>query len=368
MALFFLKGGDGSLKSFQVESGRVYESLEEIEIERPAKDALSKLSRVALKTLCDQMDIVVPKFDKANREIIAGTILAQFIDIKNRLETKVVGGYVASLDDVPVLRDDEQLDTSSDEDEPLGGVASTEYAEKKLEIVKLNEMGDKKLSTRFRLDGGDARSEFIFHFNYDTKFQEAFEALQDYGVNVSGVGGDGDFLIKSRTLTSSAYSHELISEWMPDDALATLPIELIASYRQKLDGVILLKTQGKDILTLGLRHTPLVKLEELYGILKKPLKGMGNDVAEERVLQAMLLLDPMAEEITVCSQSLQKLEGDYGQFYLNTYAEMFHTEYGSELRFDLKSFQAIVGAEISARKCLASPSEGGDNVQSCIIA
>eukprot|EP00438_Fugacium_kawagutii_P014255 Skav203512 [mRNA] locus=scaffold1752:36596:37771:- [translate_table: standard] len=142
---------------------------------------------------------------------------------------------------------------------------------------------------------------------------------------------------------------------------------IIALFRQNLDNIIFLKGQGKDIIALGLHNAPTAKLEKVYELMRTPVKGRQDDCAEDRVLQAMLLLDPTAEKVNQCSQAMQKLEADFGLFYLHNYAERFHNEYGAELRFDLKSFAKMVENELESRG-RSSVSAGTENAQSCNIA
>eukprot|EP00435_Cladocopium_sp_Y103_P022843 s3691_g5.t1 len=145
--------------------------------------------------------------------------------------------------------------------------------------------------------------------------------------------------------------------------------EMIASYREKLSSIEYLKGQGNDVLALALHHASTAKLEELALILKKPLKGVGNNVAEDRILQAMLLLDPSAGEINASTQAMQRLEADYGIFYLKTYTELFHVEYGDELRIDLKGFANMIDAEIGSRKRRSTASQGAEGMaQSCTVS
>lgn len=100
--------------------------------------------------------------------------------------------------------------------------------------------------------------------------------------------------------------------------------------------------------------------------MKAPVKGRQDDCAEDRVLQAMLLLDPTAEKVNHCSQAMQKLAADFGVFYLHNYAERFHNEYGAELRFGLKSFAKMVESELESRG-RSSISAGSENTQSCVV-
>eukprot|EP00438_Fugacium_kawagutii_P018999 Skav233930 [mRNA] locus=scaffold3074:101893:103035:- [translate_table: standard] len=129
---------------------------------------------------------------------------------------------------------------------------------------------------------------------------------------------------------------------------------IIASFRQNLDNIIFLKGQGKDIIALGLHNAPTTKLEKVYELMKTPVQGRQDDCAEDRVLQALLLLDPTAEKVNHCSQAMQKLEADFGLFCLHNYAERFHNEYGAELRFDLKSFAKMVENELERFICFSS--------------
>ena len=126
-----------------------------------------------------------------------------------------------------------------------------------------------------------------------------------------------------------------------------------------------MKGQGKDIIALGLHNCPTTKLEKVFELMKTPVKGRQGDCAEDRVLQVMLLLDPTAEKVNQCSQAMQKLEADFGPFYLHNYAELFHNEYGAELRFDLKSFTQMVQNELESRG-RSSASAGSES--SCVMA
>eukprot|EP00435_Cladocopium_sp_Y103_P036772 s2392_g9.t1 len=100
MAVFLVKGGDGSLKTYQVESGKVYGSLDEVEVADPSKEALAKMSRPALKELCSELGVWIADFDKANRQAIAECIVRQFNDRKEAMMAKAKAKASSSNEDI----------------------------------------------------------------------------------------------------------------------------------------------------------------------------------------------------------------------------------------------------------------------------
>ena len=68
---------------------------------------------------------------------------------------------------------------------------------------------------------------FIFGFKGDTKFGELFEALQSKGVDVGSPPEQPAFVLKNKGGKSSAFAHEIISDWTSGgdaDAMELVPL------------------------------------------------------------------------------------------------------------------------------------------------
>ena len=108
------------------------------------------------------------------------------------------------------------------------------------------------------------------------------------------------------------------------------------TFERKFKQIIFLKSQGKDIIALGLRNTLMTKLEKVFELMKTPVKGKTT------------------VQKTKC---FRQWRGRLWSLTSASCAERVHNEYGAELRFDLKSFAKLVENEFESRGRLSISAE-----------